>query len=167
MLEKPPVTSSSIPSAHFTLHGQIIRGKQLGRLLGFPTANIAYEDNTKPEATILPPDGVYIAIARIDGECEQHTAILNQGRHPTAPEGSPAVEAHLLDYDGGELYGRHLTLEYQVFLRPEQTFPSLEALKEQLEKDREKARRWAETHQQAFIPIHDQSYSTRTEASLL
>jgi riboflavin kinase/FMN adenylyltransferase len=53
------------------------------------------------------------------------------------------VEAHLLDYAGGELYGAQITLEYRHFLRPEQAFPSLEALTEQLGRDKAAARQWA------------------------
>jgi len=144
----------AVPSALFTLHGQTVRGKQLGAKLGFPTANIAYKgmfgDKARNGAADWPPDGVYTAVARIDGEPGQYIAILNQGSHPTAPEGLPAVEAHLLDYNGGELYGRYLTLEYQAFLRPEETFQSLEALKEQLGIDLEAARRWAKAQATAL-----------------
>ncbi len=56
------------------------------------------------------------------------------------------MEAHLLGYGGGDLYGSQLTLEYQAYLRPEKAFPSLDALKAQLAKDREAALRWAEVH---------------------
>ena len=72
-----------------------------------------------------------------------YLCVLNQGRHPTAPGGAPTVEAHLLDYDGGPLYGEEITLEYLHFLRPETTFPSLEALRDQLNRDKQNARSWA------------------------
>ncbi len=129
----------------FTLAGKAIHGKHLGTKLGFPTANIAYE------AAPMPQDGVYIATAHIPGEDRTYLAILNQGVHPTAPEGRPTVEAHLLDYQGGELYGQAMTFHYQQFLRPEQKFPSLEALQAQLTKDGAAARTWA---QQNALP-HD------------
>ncbi len=124
----------------YTLEGQAVPGKRLGTCLGFPTANLAYHSG----AEALPRDGVYVATAGLDGENRRYVAILNQGRHPTAPEGRPTIEAHLLDYDGGDLYGRRLTLWYEAYLRPEETFSGLPALKAQLEKDREAARRWAQ-----------------------
>jgi len=119
--------------------GQAIHGKHLGAWLGFPTANIAYE----PGASLMPRDGVYIASVQVDGEGKPYVAIINQGCHPTAPEGRPAIEAHLLGYEGGDLYGRRLTLHYRQYLRPEQKFSTLGALKEQLGKDRAAAMAWA------------------------
>ena len=122
----------------FTVSGTIVPGKRLGSLLGYPTANLAY-----PHHANLPQNGVYIAAARLDGE-EEQLAILNQGTHPTAPEGPPTLEAHLPGYAGGDLYGRRITLSYLLFLRPEIPFPTLEALKTQLSQDRETALAWAE-----------------------
>ena len=126
------------PPSLFTLCGQAAEGKRLGSRLGFPTANLAYD----AAAHSWPADGVYIATARIGEESREYTAILNQGKHPTAPEGAPTVEAHLLGYLGGALYGKALTLTYQVFLRPEKRFASLDALKEQLQKDLLTAADW-------------------------
>jgi len=123
----------------FEVVGCVVPGKQLGSRLGFPTANIAYD----PEERSWPKEGVYAGLAQIDGEEQQYLTILNQGSHPTAPGGAPTVEAHLLDYQGRELYGRRLYLTYCVFLRPETKFPALEALRAQLAQDRESAREWA------------------------
>ena len=125
----------------YTVTGHAIHGKRLGARLGFPTANIAYD----PGAPLMPRDGVYIASVWIDGEDAPYVSILNQGRHPTAPEGRPVIEAHLLGYGGGDLYGRKLTLNYQQYLRPEQKFLSLARLKEQLGKDRSAAMAWAQS----------------------
>lgn len=72
-----------------------------------------------------------------------YVCIINQGRHPTVPEGIATVEAHLLGHAHRDLYGLELTLAYCLYLRPEQTFPSLEALREQLDRDRLSAVRWA------------------------
>gem|GEM_PF-309837 len=112
----------------------------MGVRLGFPTANIAYT----PDTSHMPRDGVYIASVWVDEENEPYIAIINQGRHPTAPEGRPAIEAHLLGYTGDDLYGHRLTLHYMQYLRPEQQFPSLSALQEQLGKDRAAAMNWAQ-----------------------
>lgn len=121
----------------FSLTGTVTPGKKLGSKLGFPTANIAYE----PGSRAFPPDGVYAAIATLEGR--QYLAILNQGYHPTAPGGMPTVEAHLMGFDWRPLYGETLQLEYCHFLRPEKTFPDLDALRAQLDMDRQSAIRWA------------------------
>ena len=120
----------------FTLAGRTVCGKRLGTRLGFPTANLAY-----PPGTALPPNGVYVARAVIEGQ--SYTAILNQGHHPTAPGGSPTVETHLLGYTGGDLYGKDLTLTYLRYLRPERRFATLDALKAQLAADAAEAARLA------------------------
>lgn len=120
----------------FTLAGETVRGKRLGTELGFPTANLLY-----PPTPQLPPDGVYIALALIDGR--RYIAILNQGSHPTAPGGRATVETHLLGFAGGDLYGKRLALTYLRYLRPELRFDTLEGLKAQLAADEAEAARWA------------------------
>lgn len=123
----------------FELNGQVVPGKQLGTKLGFPTANIAYD----PQSRAWPREGVYVGVAAIEGDERRYVAILNQGHHPTAPGGMPTVEAHLLGYPERPLYGARLTLCYRAFLRPETNFPSLDALRSQLAKDRLDALAWA------------------------
>jgi len=123
-----------------TLDGRIERGKQLGRRLGFPTANI------RPEGSpALPENGVYAASLWIDGEDAPRPCMLNQGVHPTVPEGKPTIEAHLLDYSG-DLYGRRVRVAYLHFLRPERRFDDLDALRGQLERDLADTRRWFAEH---------------------
>lgn len=127
----------------FVLTGQVVPGKQLGSRLGFPTANIAYD----PHSRLWPKEGVYVGIAALENDDRRYLAILNQGRHPTAPGGMPTVEAHLLGYPNVPLYGRSLTLTYRAFLRPETTFESLDALKHQLAGDRLSALQWAQENE--------------------
>ncbi len=138
-----PVGESIVPLP-FTVSGTVVRGKQLGSRLGFPTANIRYD----VQRGSWPANGVYAGLACLDDRL--YLCVLNQGMHPTSPEGMPTVEAHLLDYTGGELYGQQITLEYLCYLRPEKTFPSLEALKEQLGRDLQSARLWAEQNRPAL-----------------
>ena len=114
------------------LEGEVVRGKQLGRTIGFPTANIEVKDRA------ACPPGVYFGVCEVDGV--QYRVIINIGRHPTAPEGPPTVEAHLIDYSG-DLYGRRIAVRLLRFMRSEAKFPSIEALRAQLERDRESARR--------------------------
>lgn len=122
------------------IDGIVEPGKQLGRRLGFPTANIR-PDAKDPR---LPKNGVYVAAFWIDRADPAHMCMLNQGAHPTAPEGPPTIEAHLLDFDG-DLYGRKVRVEYLHFLRPERRFGSLGALVDQLSQDREAVRAWVQS----------------------
>ena len=136
-----------LPGALFTFHGQVVRGKRLGSRLGFPTANIVYD----PRSRAWPREGVYAGVAWLDGESRGYVSIINQGRHPTVPEGIATVEAHLLGHAHSDLYGRGLTLVYCRYLRPEHTFPTLKALREQLRRDRLSALAWAGEHAPALV----------------
>ncbi len=117
------------------VRGKIVYGKQVGRTLGFPTANLQPEGPLSP----LPPNGVYAAWLYLDGGAARLPCVLNQGIHPTLPEGGPTFEAHALGFSG-DLYGREAELEYLRFLRPERKFPSLKALQEQIQQDCQAAR---------------------------
>lgn len=131
----------------FTLCGTVQRGKRLGSRLGFPTANIAYQPGDRE----WPREGVYVGVAQMGEGGERYLAILNQGRHPTAPEGAPTVEAHLIGFPYEPLYGAGLRLSYRHFLRGEMTFVSLEALQAQLERDRQSALAWAELNEPSLL----------------
>lgn len=115
--------------------GVVVRGKQLGRTIGFPTANIQPDD----PASVTAQNGVYVAVISIDGYPARLPCMLNQGSHPTAPEGAPTIEANILDFSD-EIYGLRAEVEYLSFLRAERKFPSLDALKEQLKADLESTR---------------------------
>ncbi len=116
----------------YSLAGVVVRGDQLGRTLGFPTANL---DTT---GLALPPNGVYAVHAATGGR--EHRAVVNIGVRPTlAATARPQVEAHLLDFDA-ELYGEELELTFIEKLRDEQKFPSVDALKSQIARDIESAR---------------------------
>lgn len=124
----------------WTLIGPVVRGEQLGRKLGFPTANVA------APGRVLPPGGVYAAWATFEGR--RLPAAVNVGHRPTvAGQSAPLrVEAHLLDVDL-DLYDRELELEFVRQLRPEQRFDSLTALTGQIARDIEATR--AVLHQPA------------------
>ena len=117
----------------YTISGVLQRGKQLGRKLDFPTANLPF-----PAGKAIPPRGVYAAMADVGGA--SYMAAVNIGRHPTTPEGAPAIEANLLDYSGGSLYGKHMRLSLCSHVRPERKFDSLEALREEVMRNREQVR---------------------------
>jgi len=118
-----------------TITGIIVHGKHLGRTIGFPTANIRPDEPGQS----LGENGVYVATIRIDGYPAPLPCMVNQGRHPTAPEGAPTIEAHILDF-GDDIYDRRAEVEYLHFLRPERKFPSMDALKDQLKSDLESTR---------------------------
>ena len=117
--------------------GVIVHGKHLGRTLGYPTANVRPDRPGDAAAR----NGVYVATIRLEGYPEPLPCMLNQGCHPTAPEGAPTIEAHILDFSD-DVYGLRAEVEYLEFLRPEQRFASLDALKAQLKADLEATRKW-------------------------
>jgi riboflavin kinase/FMN adenylyltransferase len=115
------------------LSGKVIRGQQLGRTLGIPTANLEL-----PPQVVCPKFGVYACRAIVDGSF--YAAVTNIGTRPTVDGQGVTVEPWLLDFDG-DLYGKEVTLEFYKFLRPEQKFENLEALKAQIQKDAEETRK--------------------------
>ena len=115
------------------LSGIVQPGKQLGRTLGIPTANLHL-----PEDVVTPKFGVYACKAKVNGEtC---LAVTNVGMRPTVSGNTVTVEPWLLDFSG-DLYGQELTLEFYSFLRPERKFESLEVLAEEIRKNAAQTRK--------------------------
>ena len=112
----------------FSVLGSVIEGRRLGRTLGFPTANV------RPESEQLPPNGVYAVRVLIDGK--SHAGIANVGVRPTVSnEGvQRLVEVHLFDFRG-DLYDCDIEVFFGQFVRPEQKFPDLDALRAQIASD--------------------------------
>lgn len=122
----------------YSLSGTVMRGQQLGREIGFPTANLDL-----PPDKFLPRYGVYAASVETMGWPRLQGA-MNLGCRPTVDEGkTPIIEVHLLDWSG-DLYDRPLTVYLEKFIRPEQKFASLDALKEQIAIDCEITRKFFE-----------------------
>lgn len=112
--------------------GTVVRGAGRGRTIGVPTANLAPPHPRK----LLPPDGVYAA--RVAWRGGVHGAMVNLGARPTFGEQARALEAHLFDF-AGELYGETVTVDFVRRLRDVVRFDSAEALRRQLETDRQEA----------------------------
>lgn len=110
----------------YTVEGRVVRGRQLGRKLGFPTANVECGDEQ------FPPDGVWAVKARISNVV--HEGVANLGVRPTVDGEGRLLEVNLFDFDG-DLYGSRLEVEFVQNLRGEKKFGSLEELKEQIAKD--------------------------------
>ena len=102
--------------------------RQIGRTLGLPTTNLL-----PPEEKLLPPNGVYLTRTILDDE--ERYGITNIGYKPTVGgETRKGVETFLFDFDG-DLYGRHLIVEFLEYERPEQKFKSLDELKARILSD--------------------------------
>lgn len=116
----------------YTLSGTVVKGQQLGRTLGFPTANL------QPccEEKLIPKNGVYVV--RVTWNNQSYSGVLNIGNRPTVSGTSRTIEVHLFDFSQ-EIYNAKLSLEFLTFLREEQRFDSLDALKNQIIKDKEQA----------------------------
>ncbi|MFM1898855.1 MAG: hypothetical protein RL577_1095 [Bacteroidota bacterium] len=112
----------------YSLSGIVIKGLQLGRKLGFPTANISLNETHK----LIPPYGVYCGYCDYQGQ--RWKLVMNMGIRPTIEGRGLSVEAHLLDFDG-DLYGQHLEFHITQYVRPEKRFENLEALAQQITLD--------------------------------
>ena len=118
----------------FSMQGTVVCGNQIGRTIGFPTANTEI-----PSGLILPKFGVYVTEAMADGVW--YTAITNVGSKPTVVPNQTCIETHLLGYHG-DLYGKKLKLRFYRHLRDITRFPSLDALRTQLQQDSAAARQY-------------------------
>ena len=111
----------------FSVSGEVLHGRQIGRTLGMPTTNLV--PSTRK---LLPPNGVYVSVTVIDGK--RHPGITNIGYKPTIGEKFKGVETHIFDFDE-DLYGRDIEVKLLHYRRPEQKFSSREELKTQMEND--------------------------------
>lgn len=114
------------------VEGVVEKGRQIGRTLGFPTANLTLGD------LIEPRRAVYAVRAIVDGRA--YEAVANFGRKPTVGDVAPLLEIHLFDF-AGDLYGKRVGADFIAFLRDERKFDGLDALKAQIAADCVEARR--------------------------
>jgi riboflavin kinase/FMN adenylyltransferase len=115
----------------YSISGRVVRGRQLGRTLGFPTANLRF-----PKTPAL--SGIYATW--VHGVFDQPwPSVSSFGTRPTVDGVEPLLEAHLFDFQG-DLYGRHIEVEFVAKLRDEEKFNDLAALTDQMHRDAEQAR---------------------------
>jgi riboflavin kinase/FMN adenylyltransferase len=117
----------------YSVRGVVERGAGRGRTIGVPTINLTPPDPRK----LLPPDGVYAV--RVDTRGKRYGGMMNQGARPTFAVHARGLEVHLFGFSG-DLYGETVTVEWVRRLRDTQTFPSRQALVDQIERDAMAAR---------------------------
>ena len=126
------LTANSYLGRPYSLTGKVVRGRQLGRTIGYPTANIAVNDIHK----LVPGQGIYAVRARVQDQV--YGGMLSIGTNPTVGGTEQTVEVYLFDFSQ-DIYDQDVTIYFIDYIREERKFPNLEALKEQLHQDQESA----------------------------
>lgn len=116
----------------FAIGGHVVRGQQLGRKLGYPTANLRLGSRTSPV------EGIFAVRVHGVGDAP-HPGVASLGVRPTVNGKEPLLEAHLFDF-AGDLYGRRIQVEFVEKLRDEEKFADLDAMVKQIDRDAEQAR---------------------------
>ncbi|MBQ3022049.1 MAG: bifunctional riboflavin kinase/FAD synthetase [Clostridia bacterium] len=119
--------ANNLLGRNFFIEGTVSEGKKLGRKIGFPTANVFFDD----KAAQLK-NGVYKTLVTVDAKC--YDAITNAGTNPTVCDKSVRTETYIPDFEGN-LYGKKIKIEFIKFIRPEIKFENLEKLTEQIRED--------------------------------
>jgi len=129
-------TANQLLGYPYFFEGTIVKGNQLGRTIGYPTANLSIASLEK----LIPGNGVYAVTAHIKGAHpkREYNAMMNIGFRPTIEGTVRVIEVNLFEFDA-EIYGEILQVSVRHFLRSEQKFAGLDALKEQLAKDKKSA----------------------------
>ncbi len=118
----------------YGVEGRVVRGHERGRTIGFPTANL------RPANRVIPRRGVYVTATLIDGSWRR--SVTNVGVRPTfKDESEPSVETYVMDW-GGDLYGDVVRVRFLHRLRDERRFSGVEELKEQINRDAARARKY-------------------------
>lgn len=132
-------TTTRLLGRPYAIGGRVVRGKQLGRTLGFPTANLRF-----PKTPAL--SGIYATWVHGVGDAPW-PSVSSFGTRPTVDGVEPLLEAHLFDF-AGDLYGRHIEVEFVAKLRDELKFPDLPSLTEQMHRDADQARALLSEHKE-------------------
>jgi riboflavin kinase/FMN adenylyltransferase len=113
----------------YSIHGKVVMGEQVGRKIGFPTANIQVDDKVK----LIPSDGVYAVKVTVNNE--GYSGMLNIGVRPTLNGMTKSIEVNIFDFNK-DIYGENLSLDFFDLIRKEKKFASLTELQEQLVRDK-------------------------------
>lgn len=133
-----PLANEYLGYSYF-INGLVEQGKQLGRTLGFPTANLKIEENYK----LIPKNGVYLVKSILDKKTV--FGMMNIGTNPTVDGKKRSIEVHYLNFEGN-LYHQKIEVSILFYLRPEQKFDSVALLKKQLEQDKQETLEFIHQH---------------------
>jgi riboflavin kinase/FMN adenylyltransferase len=125
-------TANSYLGYHYMLTGTIVKGKGIGKQLGYPTANLSIAEKYK----LIPKNGAYIVESRLEGKTV--FGMMNIGFNPTVNGTEQSIEINFFDFDT-DIYDKKIQVDILARLRDEHKFESVDALKIQLEKDKEKS----------------------------
>lgn len=120
-------------SYRYSLNGEVVKGHQVGRQLGYPTANIYLKDSFK----LIPSDGVYSTFATVNGIT--YKSVVSIGNRPTFNDSKKSIEVHILDFNE-DIYHQNLKVEFVDFIRGQEKFGNAEELIHQIKKDIDVAR---------------------------
>ena len=126
--------AASLLGRWFRIEGEVVHGAQVGRTIGYPTANIL-----PPESQVQLADGIYATLTQLPDRDEPIPSMTYIGTRPALNTGRRQIETHLLDFDG-DLYGQVLAVDFIRRLRADADFPSVEALVAQLRRDEAETR---------------------------
>lgn len=142
----------------FSLNGPVVRGRQIGRTIGFPTMNIAVDPDR-----FLPARGVYVCFVCIGGR--RMKAVANIGTNPTVTdEGRITVEAYAFDF-AGDVYGQEAELYFLHYIRPEYKLSGVDELREIIASDKAYAVRWFKEHKEARWLPPERALDTKSAVS--
>ena len=134
LLEGNISTANELLGYDYFFSGNVITGKQLGRTIGFPTANLAINIESK----LIPGNGVYAVTVQIENDKTIFNGMMNIGVRPTFEKTERTIEVNIFDFDS-PIYDKQLTVHIKTRLRDEMKFDGIDSLKNQLNKDREMA----------------------------
>lgn len=126
--------AAALLGRYFLVRGEVIRGFQFGRTIGYPTANVAPPEGLAPLA-----DGIYASTVRLPNDDHIYPSMTYVGTRPSVNSGARAIETHLLDFDA-DLYGQVIDVSVRQRFRPDQHFPSIDELVAQLRRDEAQTR---------------------------
>lgn len=134
LLEGNISTANELLGYDYFFSGNVITGKQMGRTIGFPTANLAINNESK----LIPGNGVYAVTVQIENDKTIFNGMMNIGVRPTFEKTERTIEVNIFDFDS-PIYDKQLTVHIKTRLRDEMKFDGIDSLKNQLNRDREMA----------------------------
>jgi len=137
-------TANNYLGYKYSFNGKVIEGMKNGRTIGYPTANIQIEENYK----LIPKNSVYIVSSEINKTL--YYGMMNIGTNPTLGENEQTIEIHFFKFNS-DIYSQKIKISVVDYIREEQKFESLEALKEQLDKDKDFSIKYLAEHESTFF----------------